>query len=96
MLLLSCSSYYPGTGAATDIGLGRGRGRTINVAWSPPVVVDKRGRRVQVRTHPMLFKLRLLLDVEAPQLSRFITLVLRMRFVEIQQMQLRRLCTSIK
>ena len=44
-----CSSFYPGTGAATDIGVGRGRGRTINVAWSPPVVVDKRGRRVQVR-----------------------------------------------
>lgn len=44
-----CSSYYPGTGAATDIGVGRGRGRTINVAWSPPIVADKRGRRVQVR-----------------------------------------------
>jgi hypothetical protein len=43
-----CSSYYPGTGAATDIGVGRGRGRTINVAWSPPVVMDKRGQRVQV------------------------------------------------
>ncbi|WIA13662.1 hypothetical protein OEZ85_007224 [Tetradesmus obliquus] len=47
------SGFFPSSGPAEHVGVGRGRGRNINVAWCPPSVMDKRGRRIQVEAPPI-------------------------------------------
>jgi hypothetical protein len=44
------SGYFPGTGAPEDTGSGAGRGRNVNVGWTPPLMRNRRGRLVPVDT----------------------------------------------